>query len=47
MLNVDLSGHVLSFAQKALFGYLADEEAAIRSNPAARTTSLLKSVFGG
>lgn len=46
-LDVDLTGHVVSYAEKALFDYLAMEEAAIRTNPAARTTSLLKSVFGG
>ena len=45
-LDVDLTGHVISYAQKAIFLYLGKEEAAIRSNPAARTTSLLKSVFG-
>ena len=46
-LNVDLTDHVVIYAKKAIFGYLAQEEAAIRTNPAARTTSLLKSVFGG
>jgi len=46
-LDVDLSGHVVNFAKNAIFGYLAEEEAAIRTNPAARTTSLLKSIFGG
>jgi len=46
-LNVDLSGHVVEYAKKAMFGYLAEEEEAIRTNPAARTTSLLKSIFGG
>jgi hypothetical protein len=29
-----------------LFHYLAEEEAAIRTNPVARTTNLLKKVFG-
>jgi hypothetical protein len=46
-LDVDLTGHVLTYAKKAIFTFLAKEEAAIRTNPAARTTSLLKSVFGG
>ncbi len=46
-LDVDLTGHVVSYAEKAIFNYLAQEEAAIRTNPAARTTSLLESVFGG
>ena len=45
-LDVDLTGHVITYAQKAIFLYLGKEEAAIRTNPAARTTSLLKSVFG-
>jgi len=29
-----------------IFHYLAQEEAAIRQNPAKRTTELLKTVFG-
>ena len=45
-LDVDLTGHVVTYAEKAIFAYLGQEEAAIRTNPAARTTSLLKSVFG-
>jgi hypothetical protein len=45
-LDVDLTGHVVTYAEKAIFAYLGKEEAAIRTNPAARTTSLLKSVFG-
>lgn len=45
-LEVDLTGHVVSHAEDAIFAYLAEEEAAIRSDPAARTTSLLRSVFG-
>lgn len=46
-LDVDLTGHVVTYAQKAIFGYLGRQEAAIRTNPAARTTELLRSVFGG
>lgn len=46
-LDVDLTGHVVTYAQKAIFDYLGQEEAAIRTDPAARTTDLLKSVFGG
>jgi hypothetical protein len=46
-LDVDLTGHVVDFTEKAIFRYLRQEEAAIRTNPAARTTDLLKSVFGG
>jgi Protein of unknown function (DUF4197) len=45
-LDVDLTGHVVTYAEQAIFLYLGKEEAAIRTNPAARTTSLLKSVFG-
>ena len=45
-LDVDLTGHVITYAEQAIFLYLGKEEAAIRTNPAARTTSLLKSVFG-
>ena len=32
---------------EGIFFYLAREEAAIRQNPAARTTELLQKVFGG
>ncbi|HSA82551.1 MAG TPA: DUF4197 domain-containing protein [Geminicoccaceae bacterium] len=46
-LDVDLTGHVVTYAEKAIFGYLARQEAAIRSDPAVRTTDLLRSVFGG
>ena len=45
-LDVDLTGHVVRYAEQAIFDYLAREEAAIRSDPAARTTALLRSVFG-
>lgn len=45
-LDVDLTGHVVRYAEQAIFDYLAQEEAAIRSDPAARTTALLRSVFG-
>lgn len=44
--KTDLTSHVLDYANKGIFGYLAEEEAAIRTNPAARTTDLLKDVFG-
>lgn len=40
-----LTDHVLEYALSGIFGYLADEEAAIRSNPAKRTTDLLRKVF--
>ncbi|GAB4181603.1 MAG: DUF4197 domain-containing protein [Thalassobaculales bacterium] len=42
----DLTGFVVEKALDGLFHYIAAEEAAIRSNPAARSTELLKSVFG-
>ena len=46
-LDVDLTGHVVAYAEPAIFSYLGREEAAIRTDPAARTTDLLRSVFGG
>jgi hypothetical protein len=45
-LRADLTGHVLAYAQRAVFAYLGEEEARIREDPAARTTDLLKRVFG-
>ena len=44
-LKADLKGHVLDKALDGIFLYVAKEEAAIRNNPAARTTDLLKKVF--
>jgi hypothetical protein len=44
--DADLTGHVLGYASNALFSRLAREEAAIRKNPAKRTTELLRQVFG-
>jgi len=41
----DLSGHVLERGLQGIFLYLAKEEKAIRENPAARSTELLKKVF--
>lgn len=43
----DLKGYVTEKAVKALFDQIAKEELAIRENPAARSTELLKKVFGG
>ncbi len=43
----DLTEHATKLALEGLFLYLATEEAAIRNNPVARTTDILKSVFGG
>ncbi|AFJ01965.1 hypothetical protein Q7C_796 [Methylophaga frappieri] len=45
-LNVDLNEYVTQQALDGLFIMLAAEEQKIRENPAARTTSLLKQVFG-
>jgi len=42
----DLTDFTLDKALAGLFHYLAQEEAAIRTNPAARSTDLLKKVFG-
>jgi hypothetical protein len=45
-LRADLQGHATDLALEGLFTYLAREEAAIRENPAKRTTELLSRVFG-
>ncbi|MFT4046651.1 MAG: DUF4197 domain-containing protein [Solimonas sp.] len=42
----DLDGYVTDKALDALFAKIAAEEAAIRQNPAARGTELLRAVFG-
>ena len=42
----DLRGYVVEKALDGIFFYVAKEEAAIRNDPAARTTELLKQVFG-
>lgn len=46
-MNPDLSDYVADRTLFALFDRIGVEEANIRSNPAARTTDLLKKVFGG
>ncbi len=46
-LNPDLTGYVTSKATNALFDLVAQEERNIRNNFAARTTELLRKVFGG
>lgn len=43
--KADLTAHAVSKALDGLFHYIASEEAAIRANPAARTTDILKKVF--
>jgi hypothetical protein len=45
-INTDLSGYVVERGIAGLFFYLAKEEAAIRNNPAKRTTAILRRVFG-
>ncbi len=44
--SVDLDDYVTTKSLDGLFHMVAQEEKAIRSNPAARTTDLLKRVFG-
>ncbi|SFN72063.1 Protein of unknown function [Chitinophaga sp. YR627] len=44
--NPDLQDYVTGMAVTALFDQIAKEESNIRANPAARTTDLLKKVFG-
>jgi hypothetical protein len=46
-IKTDLTGYVAEKAMDGLFHYLAIEEAAIRQNPAKRTTELLRRVFSG
>ncbi|MDQ6992417.1 MAG: DUF4197 domain-containing protein [Mariprofundus sp.] len=43
--KANLTKHVIEGGLKGIFSYMASEEAAIRKNPVARTTSLLKKVF--
>jgi hypothetical protein len=45
--KADLTEYVVAKAMDGLFHYVAEEEAAIRNNPAARSTALLQKVFGG
>lgn len=45
-LRSDLSTHVLDKANAAVFQLMAKEEAAIRHDPAARTSEILRAVFG-
>jgi len=44
-LKADLTGYVVDKGLDGVFFYLAREEAAIRANPAQRTTELLRKVF--
>jgi len=45
-INPDLPSYVVSKSVEALFDQIAKEEANIRENPVARTTEILKKVFG-
>jgi len=45
-LKADLTAHATTLALDGLFMYLAREEAAIRKDPAKRTTEILTKVFG-
>jgi hypothetical protein len=45
-INPDLTSYVVNTAVNALFDQIAQEEANIRANPVARTTEILKRVFG-
>ncbi len=44
--KADMTDYVLEKGMDGIFYYLAREEAAIRQNPAKRTTDLLKRLFG-
>jgi hypothetical protein len=44
--DADMGDYVVEKGMDGIFYYLAKEEAAIRENPAKRTTDLLKRVFG-
>lgn len=44
--DADLNDYVVQKGMDGIFFYLAREEAAIRENPAKRTTEILKRVFG-
>lgn len=46
-INPDLTSYVVGKAVDALFDQIGKEEANIRANPLARTTDILKKVFGG
>ena len=45
--NLDLDQYITDKSLDGLFKYIAIEEKSIRENPSARTTDLLKKVFGG
>lgn len=45
-ISADLTGHVVTLANQAIFSELGKQEAAIRQDPARQTTALLRQVFG-
>jgi hypothetical protein len=45
--DTDLDGYVTQKAIEGLFVLVAEEEARIRKDPMARTSDLLRRVFGG
>mgnify|MGYP002262393651 CR=1 FL=1 len=45
-LNPDLNEYVTDRAMASLFTLIQDEEKSIRDNPIARTTEIMKKVFG-
>ncbi len=45
--SLDLEGYVTNKALDGLYTMVGEEEKKIRTNPAARTTELLRTVFGG
>jgi hypothetical protein len=45
--KADITDYALDGTLDGIFHYLAEEEAAIRTNPVARSTDLLQQVFGG
>jgi hypothetical protein len=44
--KADLTSYVVEKGLDGIFHYIAIEEAAIRNDPVARTTDILKKVFG-
>ncbi|MCP4671860.1 MAG: DUF4197 domain-containing protein, partial [Desulfobacula sp.] len=44
-IKANLTDHVIKRGMEGIFYYMAQEEIAIRQNPAKRTTELLKKVF--
>lgn len=45
-IDANLDEHVLGYANTAIFSQLEEQEAAIRKDPVARSTALLRQVFG-